>query len=179
MGTASSTGNYDFTFYGDIRSLPNAVPWMKWDASAGNLLCNDVLIKISGTTGGLETDDIRLFNSSYQSGVSIAAIGLTSSGDISIKENIITKKSVILQDANGESMELKPGTGIFEKGSDKGKIKLGDTSVTLQKGSDTLLEVKDDGSFALSPQGTAPDVNTSSDGDMYVDDDGNLNIFQT
>jgi len=178
MGSALSTGNYDFTLYGDYNSSPVKNPWVKWDASAGDLILNDVALSIK-SSGTITTPSVELFNSAFESGAAQSAIGLNSDGEMTFKVDINTKKNVKFTDDSGATVELKPATGILEKGTDKGKIKLGDTSVTLQKGSSTLLEVKDDGSLALAPQGTAPDANTSSDGDIYVDDDGNLNIFQT
>jgi len=174
VGNDNYTGNdsNDFIVYGTSGgSSSTDEPHMKYDASARELKINDGDVIVDGD---IHCEYIKLVNSGYNSGTATSAFVMGSDGSLSILRDVQTKGAVKFQEAGYDDLVVKASTGVFEKGDGtKGKVTLGDSEVTLSKGSSALVTAKDDGTLRVTSVSSLP--GSPSNGDM-VNKDGAIYI---
>ena len=124
---------------------------------------------LSGTI--VEADSYRFANSGSQ------VIAFTYNGTksaIVVEQNLRTKGSMTFTATGHDDLIISASSGTFEKGDgSKGKITLGDTEVSLKKGSKDLFTAKEDGTVRLQSVSSAPSDAQSGD---LVNIDGTLHI---
>lgn len=174
IGSNDFQGNdgKDFTIYGtDGGSSSTDEPYMAYVAKERKLIINDGNAEIDGD---VHCKYLKLINSGFDDGAPTGAIVLDATGQISVLRNLQTKGEVKFSEAGYDDIVMKASTGVMEKGDGtKGKVVLGDTTVTLSKGSTTLITAKEDGTLAITSVDTFPSSPTN--GDM-VNKDGGLYV---
>lgn len=123
--------------------------------------------------GHVIAENISLINSS---GGNTNVLSINSDGSVNFQAPIVTKSTVtftaqgyddLVMDATNSAMTRGDGT--------KGRVNMGDTSVTLAKGSNNLLTAQEDGTIRFQSISSGNEPSTPTAGDMIVID-GELNI---
>tara|TARA_R100001594_G_scaffold123799_2_gene160431 strand:+ start:11126 stop:11695 length:570 start_codon:yes stop_codon:yes gene_type:complete len=98
----------------------------------------------------------------------------STAGEVEVKTDLKTKGSVTFTKAGHENLVMSAQNGTMERGDGtKGKVKLGDTSVSLRKESTDLLVAKSDGTLKLQNVDTLPSNPAAGD---IVNYNGKINI---
>ena len=93
---------------------------------------------------------------------------------IEVRQNLITKESMTFSKTGHDDLVISAETGTLEKGDgSKGKMVLGDTNVSLNAGSTSLLTAQQDGTIRM--QSVSSEPSSPSSGDM-VNIDGTIYI---
>jgi len=99
---------------------------------------------------------------------------VSTAGEVELKTNIKTKGKVTFTKAGHEDIVMSAENGTMERGDgSKGKVKLGDTTVSLRKGTNDLLVAKEDGTIKLQNVDTLPSNPAAGD---IVNYNGKINI---
>ena len=99
---------------------------------------------------------------------------VSTAGEVDFKTNIKTKGKVTFTKAGHEDIVMSAENGTMERGDgSKGKVKLGDTTVSLRKGTNDLLVAKEDGTIKLQNVDTLPSSPAAGD---IVNYNGKINI---
>tara|TARA_R100001443_G_scaffold43793_2_gene56807 strand:+ start:5455 stop:6036 length:582 start_codon:yes stop_codon:yes gene_type:complete len=123
--------------------------------------------------GHVMAENISLINSV---GGNTNVLSINSDGSVNFQAPIVTKSTVtftaqgyddLVMDATNSAMTRGDGT--------KGRVNMGDTSVTLAKGSNNLLTAQEDGTIRFQSISSGNEPSTPTAGDMIVID-GELNI---
>ena len=98
----------------------------------------------------------------------------STAGVVEVKADLKTKGAVTFTKDGYENLVVSAQHGTMEKGDGtKGKVKLGDTSVSLRKGTNDLLIAKEDGTLKLQNVDTLPSNPAAGD---IVNYNGKINI---
>ena len=101
-------------------------------------------------------------------------MGVSTSGEVELKTNIKTKGSVTFTKVGHENLVMSAENGTMERGDGtKGKVKLGDTSVSLRKEDNDLLIAKEDGTIKLQSVSSLPSNPAAGD---LVNYNGVINV---
>jgi len=174
VGNSNFQGNdnYAFKVYGtDGGSQSTDEPYMYYNPKERELEINDGDMRVDGD---VICKYIKMVNDGFQDGDPVGAINLAVDGSLSFLRDIQTKGAVKFQESGYDDLVVKASTGVLEKGDgSKGKVTLGDSDVTLQKGSTALVTAKDDGTLRVESVSSLPGSPTSGDmvnkdGDIYI-----------
>lgn len=121
----------------------------------------------------------NMISNNYKFGVSSASAveGFTwnvSRTAIQVEQNLITKESMTFSKTGHDDLVISAENGTLEKGDGtKGKVALGDSSVTLQEGSNNLCQFLSDGTLRSQTVTSLPSSPTAGDmanlnGIMYL-----------
>ena len=103
-------------------------------------------------------------------------LSINEDGSVNFQAPIITKSTVTFKAAGHDDMVMDATNGAMQRGDgSKGKVTLGSTAVTLQKGSTNLMTAKDDGTIQFQNITSGNEPSEPQAGDLIVID-GNLNI---
>lgn len=95
-------------------------------------------------------------------------LGVDTVGTVQVKTNLETKGAVTFTKSGYDNLIVSAEHGTMEKGDgSKGKVKLGDTSVSLRKGTTDLLVAKEDGTIRFKNISTGNEP-TPATGDLAL-----------
>jgi len=99
---------------------------------------------------------------------------VSTAGEVELKTNIKTKGSVTFTKSGHENLVMSAESGTMERGDGtKGKVKLGDTDVSLRKGTNDLLVAKEDGTIKFQNVSSLPSNPAAGD---IVNYNGVINV---
>ena len=172
-GDTNITGDLGIT--GTTTMTGNAT--VSGNLSVGGNLSYSGTISGSGLSGDtLSGTSVISQQYKFASGSSqIIALSYSSThSSMVIEQNVRTKGSMTFIKTGYDDLVISAETGAFEKGDGtKGKIALGDSTVTLKKGTTDLLTANEDGTIRM--QSVSSEPSSPSSGDM-VNIDGTIYI---